>query len=258
MGGIPFLYLTSTIMAAITPAASLTTRQISATGPYAPKTTTSTLLPSHTIYQPSDLSAVPDSLPVVIWGNDACNSTSAKDPYKALNEELASWGAMVFACGPPTPVLALLESDAGKEAWENVDADKIAENPLVLSLAVLDVKHALSTEETRAVVANATKPVFWFSAESAGLVTLDQGKMGVRADFDAVAKGVPAWYGALPGVDGEVLGEGAAGKMGRAGRFWTQWMVGGNQTASEFFVDAAGAESEGWTVVRKGLDVLVL
>ncbi|KZM25563.1 uncharacterized protein EKO05_0001858 [Ascochyta rabiei] len=277
MDGLTFFNLTSTIMAAIasyrpphnTIAISLATRQVSGTGPYAPKTTSSPLLPSHTIYQPSNLSGATESTPVIIWGNNACTST-ASDPYKDLNEELASWGAMVFACGPSAPVLSLLESHA---SFENIDTAKLgmlgtscessalyaaAENPLVLSLAVLDVKPAVSSAETRALAANATKPVFWFSAGAAGFAPLDRNRGGARADFDAVARGVPAWYGALPGADGEVLDEGSAGKMGRAGRFWAQWMVEGNQTASGFFVDAAGAESEGWTVARKGMDVLVL
>lgn len=134
-----------------------------------------------------------------------------------------------------------------------------AEEAQVLSLAVLDTGKTGSTQETRAMAANATVPLFYFSASSGSTAfyALDEPSVRVRADFDAVAEGVPAWYGVLPGTGVEILGEGGAGKMGRAARFWAQWMVGGEQSGSEFFVDAAGAESEGWTVVRKGLDVLV-
>ncbi|KAF2622071.1 hypothetical protein BU25DRAFT_218431 [Macroventuria anomochaeta] len=280
MDTIKFLNLTSSIIAAIsapynsTSATSpLTARQVSGTGPYAPTTTSNPLLPMHTIYQPANLFVVADSVPVIIWGNSICNTMSG-DPYKTLNEELASWGMMVLACGEAASALNTVESQAGKDAWEKVDKEKVgmlgtscagadlytaAEDPRVLSLAILDTGKTSSTAETRAMAANTTKPVFYFSTASTdtGLVSLDHGASGVRADFNAVAKGVPTWYGVLPGTDVEMLSEGSAGKMGRAGRFWAQWMVGGNQSSSEFFVDAAGAESEGWTVVRKGMDVLV-
>lgn len=279
MDAVKFLNLTSAIMAAISApynsssaAPPLTARQVSGTGPYAPITTTNPLLPAHTIYQPSDLSAVADSVPVIIWGNDVCNATTGNDPYKTLNEELASWGMLVLACGASEAALKVVEVRAGKNGWMNVDKEKAgmlgtscagtdlytaAEDPRILSLAVLDTAETLSTQETRAMAANATRPLFYFSTDT-GLGLLGGGASGVRPDFDAVAKGMPAWYGVLPGTDVEMLSEGSAGKMGRAGRFWAQWMVGGNQSSSEFFMNVSGAESEGWTVVRKGMDVLVL
>lgn len=271
------LTLTSTLLVALsfpnaTASALLTTRKASTTGPYPTTTTSFPKLPSHTIYAPSNFSAVPDTIPVLIWGNNACSTTG--DPYKVLNEELASWGMLVLACGAPVSALRTIPSHAGEGEWANIDGQKIgmlgtscggvelytaAEDERVLSLAVLDTGSAsTSTQESRRLAANATKPVLFFSTESASarFVSLDGGE-GVKGEFDAIAKGVPAWYGVLPGTDVGTLDEGGAGKMGRAVRFWAQWMVAGNEMGSEFFVDAAGAESEGWTVVRKGLDVLV-
>lgn len=281
MDTIKLFNITASILAAISApynssstSLPLTARQVSGTGPYNSVTTSSTLLPDHTIYQPSNLTAVTESMPIIVWGNNACNTTSSADPYKTLNEELASWGMLVLTCGSSVSALKVIESQVGRDEWANVDTEKLgmlgtscggadvytaAEDPRVLSLAVLGTGKTSSTEETRTMAANATKPVFYFSATSSvtGLVSLDTPSKGVRTDFDAVAKGVPAWYGVLPGTGMETLSEGSAGKLGRAVRFWAMWMVGGEQSSSEFFVDAVGAESEGWTVVRKGLDVLV-
>lgn len=213
----------------------------------------------------------------MVWGNAACNTTTGRDPYKNLNEELASWGTLVLACGDPEVALKVLENRrqvGGEDEGVSVDMAKVgmlgtscggadlytaAEDARVLSLAVVDAEGVAGSRDTRALAANATKPVFFFSAAPPVVVEgkVGAGVQGIKADFKAVAKGVPAWYGALPGTDVQTLSEGSAGKLGRAARFWAQWMVEGDQRGKEFFIDASGAESEGWTVTRKGLDVLV-
>lgn len=254
-------------------AAHVTTRQLSTTGPYNATTTSLPLLTSHTIYTPLNLSTITGPVPILIWGNNACNTTTSHDPYAALNAELASWGAVVMACGSGVAALHSMAATAEQQAWANVNTAQVGmlgtscggvetytagEDERVLSLAVLDSRVG-STQESRKMAQNATKPVFFFSTALASPDGVGIGTDGgVEGDFDAIAKGVPSWFGVLPGMDDEMMGEGGAGKMGRAGRFWAQWMVSGNQTGSEFFVDASGAESEGWTVMRKGLDILVL
>jgi hypothetical protein len=176
---------------------------------------------------------------------------------------------MVLTCGDATSALSFLADQAGKEQWQKIGTEvgmlgtscagaslfEQGQDPRILSLAIMDTKGAVvDTEDIGKVVANMTKPVFWLSSSADAT---SQGETRVKMDYNAMAKGVPAWYGVLPGTDAQILDEGSAGKMGRAARFWAQWMVDGNETASEFFTSAAGAESEGWTVMRKGMDVLI-
>ena len=281
MPSLNLLNLTSTLLSALhAPLAHQTqpTRQLSGTGPYTPLTTTHALLPHHTLYQPSHLSTLygptpNETVPVVIWANSACNAKTNSDPYAALNAELASWGMLVLACGPAGAALDVVEAQAGTGKWENVDKGRLgmlgtscggkgvyeaARDRRVLSLAVLETEEGKGGADTVALATGMTKPVFYFHASEAAteVGVLDSSTAGARRDYEAVARGIPAWYGALPGTDVQTLSEGSAGKLGRAVRFWAQWMVGGEQEGKEFFLEAAGAESEGWTVVRKGMDVL--
>ena len=280
MPSLNLLNLTSLLSAIHAPHAlqNQPTRQLSGSGPYAPLTTTHALLPHHTLYQPAHLSTLYGPTPnetvtVVIWANSACNTKTNNDPYSALNAELASWGMLVLACGLAGAALDAVEAQAGTGAWESVDKGRLgmlgtscggkdvytaAQDRRVLSLAVLETEDGKGGAETVALATNMTKPVFYFHASEAAteVGVLDSGTSGTRRDYEAVVRGIPAWYGALPGTDVQTLSEGSAGKLGRAVRFWAQWMVGGEQEGKEFFLEAAGAESEGWTVARKGMDVL--
>ena len=280
MPSLNLLNLTSLLSAIHAPHALQTqpTRQLSGSGPYAPLTTTHALLPHHTLYQPAHLSTLygptpNETVPVVIWANNACNTKTNNDPYSALNAELASWGMLVLACGPASAALDVVEAQAGTGAWESVEKGRLgmlgtscggkgvytaAQDRRVLSLAGLQTEVGQGGADTVALATNMTKPVFYFHATEAAteVGVLDSSTSGTRRDYEAVAKGIPAWYGALPGTDVQTLSEGSAGKLGRAVRFWAQWMVGGEQEGKEFFLGGAGAESEGWTVARKGMDVL--
>ncbi|KAG9199690.1 hypothetical protein G6514_008245 [Epicoccum nigrum] len=282
MPSLNFLNLPSTLLSALHAPHALQetqpTRQLSSTGPYTPLITTYALLPHHTLYQPSHLSTLygptpNETVPVVIWANSVCNAKTNNDPYAALNAELASWGMLVLACGPAGAALDVVEAQAGQGAWESVDKGRLgmvgtscggkgvyaaAQDKRVLSLAVLEAEDGKGGADAGALAARMTQPVFYFHASEAAteVGVLDSGTSGTRRDFEAVAKGIPAWYGALPGTDVQTLSEGSAEKLGRAVRFWAQWMVGGEQEGKEFFLEASGAESEGWTVVRKGMDVL--
>lgn len=282
MPSLNFLNLTSTLLSALHGPHALhtqPTRHLSGTGPYTPLTTTHALLPHHTLYQPAHLSTLygpspNETVPVVIWANTACNPKTNNDPYSVLNAELASWGMLVLACGPASAALDVVEAQAGTGAWESVDKARLgmlgtscggqgvyasSQDKRVLSLAVLETEEGgKGGADTVALATRMTKPVFYFHASEAAteVGVLDSSTVGARRDYEAVAKGIPAWYGALPGTDVQTLSEGSAGKVGRAVRFWAQWMVGGEQEGKEFFLEAAGAESEGWTVVRKGMDVL--
>ncbi|KAF3001801.1 hypothetical protein E8E13_002439 [Curvularia kusanoi] len=300
----PSLGLLSSLLSTLTSttpssssSSSSTTHSLIGTGPYAPTTSTSPALPRHLIYQPTTLSTMygpdaNDSIPVIIWANNACTKTT--DPYAKLNSELASWGMLVLACGPSSSALAALDKYAGVEGsdWASIEKDGVgmlgtscggagvyaaANDSRVLSLGILDsgvgtgagkgVSNSGSAggreQDTTSLAKSATKPVFYFQTSplyisgTKDAVSGTQEISPVEKYFNAVAKGVPAWYGVLPGSDVQTLSEGSAGKLGRAVRFWAMWMVGGQQQdAKAFFVDARGAESEGWTVVRKGMGVL--
>jgi len=71
------------------------------TGPFKAIMAQDSSLPTHTIFRPSDLSAVGKKqglLPIVAWGNGAC----ANSPWEHVNflSEIASHGFLVIAIGP--------------------------------------------------------------------------------------------------------------------------------------------------------------
>lgn len=258
---------------------SLLPRSLTTTGPHPPLTTTHPNL-THTVYVPAALASLAAPVPAIVWANDACATTTTagierEDPYAQLNREVASWGFAVFACGEAVDAVGVLSGEARDGgAWARVESGAVgmlgsrcggagvyaaAEDARVLSLAVLDVSgEGTSTEETRRRAASATKPVFFFKNSAVTPSAGAQGE-GTRADFVAVAQGVPAWFGVLPGTDAETLKEGGAGKLGRAVRFWASWMLKGEEGrgGSAFFTEE-GAEGEGWTGEGRGLGVLVL
>lgn len=267
--------LTSTIMAAISayhqpynvssPSKSLTARQFSlpSTGPYPAISTTTPSLPEFTLYQPQNLSSVVEPVRIIVWGNSACEKDST-DQYAEVNLELASQGFMVMACGDTTTVLNFITAKAGINGYEKLSKDRIgllgtscggaavyehAEDPRIASLAIFDAGNA-TTDGTHERAANTTKPVFWFVTDETEVAT-----QGItKPEYDAVEEGVPAWMGMLPGTDVKTLGEGGAGKVGRVADMWANWVLKGNATAGEYFLEATGAESEGWSVMRKSLE----
>ncbi|HEX5226350.1 MAG TPA: hypothetical protein VFW44_01510 [Bryobacteraceae bacterium] len=57
-------------------------------------------LPTHTIYRPKDLTALgAQKLPIIAWGEGACANNGAF--YKNFLVEIASYGFLVIATGPP-------------------------------------------------------------------------------------------------------------------------------------------------------------
>ncbi len=57
-------------------------------------------LPTHTIYRPKDLAALHgQKLPIIAWGEGGCSNNGAF--YKNFLGEIASYGFLVIATGPP-------------------------------------------------------------------------------------------------------------------------------------------------------------
>lgn len=54
-------------------------------------------LSSHTVYRPADLAAVPFDMPIVLWGNGGCRSTSREFSY--FLHQMASYGYFIVARG---------------------------------------------------------------------------------------------------------------------------------------------------------------
>jgi dienelactone hydrolase len=80
-------------------------------------------LPTHTLYHPAELSALP-KLPIVAWGNGACWNVG--NAFRWFLSDIASYGYLVIAVGPisqdplagrmPTPMAPLPPSNAGTVA----------------------------------------------------------------------------------------------------------------------------------------------
>ncbi len=58
-------------------------------------------LPTHTIYRPAKLKAVPGKLPIVAWGNGGCINTGNR--FRHFLTEISSHGYLVIAIGPIGP-----------------------------------------------------------------------------------------------------------------------------------------------------------
>ena len=72
-------------------------------------------LPTHTIYRPKDLAALHgQKLPIIAWGEGGCSNNGAF--YKNFLGEIASYGFLVIATGPPQPPGAAGNPGAGRDA----------------------------------------------------------------------------------------------------------------------------------------------
>ncbi len=69
-------------------------------------------LPTHTIYRPKDLAALHgQKLPIIAWGEGGCSNNGAF--YKNFLGEIASYGFLVIATGPPQATRAAGNPGAG-------------------------------------------------------------------------------------------------------------------------------------------------
>ena len=56
-------------------------------------------LAGHTIYRPSNLAAVADDMPIVVWGNGACSGNGTW--FQEFLTPLSAHGVLVIASGTP-------------------------------------------------------------------------------------------------------------------------------------------------------------
>ncbi len=72
-------------------------------------------LPTHTIYRPKDLAALHgQKLPIIAWGEGGCSNNGAF--YKNFLGEIASYGFLAIATGPPQAPRAAGNPGAGRDA----------------------------------------------------------------------------------------------------------------------------------------------
>ena len=60
---------------------------------------TDSRLPNHTVYRPSNLNAVTDDMPIVVWGNGACRADGTW--FQEFLTPLSAHGVLVIASGNP-------------------------------------------------------------------------------------------------------------------------------------------------------------
>jgi dienelactone hydrolase len=109
-------------------------QQDSGTGPYAPGSyKTDGSLSGHTIYYPTK-STGDTTMPVLVWGNGACNTDGRSN--SALLKQIASFGFLAIAEGSPNggglsnastmkTAIDWITKAAGTGAYMNVDASRI-------------------------------------------------------------------------------------------------------------------------------------
>ena len=81
-------------------------------GPYPAKLSTEASLPKHVIYAPIKPPPAGLKMPVLIWGNGGC--TSSGTPYGAFLNEVASYGYLAIANGPPGGAPPTLDVPRGR------------------------------------------------------------------------------------------------------------------------------------------------
>lgn len=85
------------------------------TGPYPAVMEQDPSLPTHTIYRPKDLTALHgQKLPIIAWGEGGCSNNGAF--YKNFLGEIASYGFLAIATGPPQAPRSAGNPNAGREA----------------------------------------------------------------------------------------------------------------------------------------------
>jgi hypothetical protein len=74
------------------------------TGPFPAILETDPSLPTHTVYRPQNLSKVKEKLPIIAWGNGSCADNGLS--HRNFLMEIASYGFLAIAIGPPKPAPA--------------------------------------------------------------------------------------------------------------------------------------------------------
>jgi hypothetical protein len=241
-------------------------------------------LPQWTVYRPEMLGG--EQLhPVLAWGNGGCLRNGTL--YGNWLLELASWGYIVLADGPPTaagsdPVGAGMRAGADGKVLTGAMDWLIAENDrpcsqyykkvatTKLSVAgqscggLMALASAGDKRVTTAIIGNSGL----FAANQATYSALhgpiayliggpnDVAYQNAERDFMNINT-VPLFYGNMNVGHGGTWNQANGGEFGRVGKGWLDWQLKGDMTASKMFVgpdcDLCKSPSM-WTVKRKMLD----
>lgn len=250
--------------------------------------TSATSLPTHTIFQPQDLSKFgnKNKLPIIAWGNGACFDS----PWEHVNflNEVASHGFLVIAIGTmpkQTDVRSkshkLLDAidwaiaqnaDPNSPYFQKLDTQKIAVSGMSCGgLQTLEV--AGDPRITTVGVFNSG--VLGNGGGMPGMPQVTKAKLneikvptlyllGGKSDI-AYGNGmddferinhVPVFVGNLEVGHGGTYGQPYGGEFARAATAWYKWQLKGDQEAGKLFSGKTPglAKSEGWVVEKKNMD----
>ncbi|MFC5193684.1 alpha/beta hydrolase-fold protein [Algoriphagus aquatilis] len=250
--------------------------------------TSATSFPTHTIFQPQDLSKFgnKNKLPIIAWGNGACFDS----PWEHVNflNEVASHGFLVIAIGTmpkQTDVRSkshkLLDAidwaiaqnaDPNSPYFQKLDTQKIAVSGMSCGgLQTLEV--AGDPRITTVGVFNSG--VLGNGGGMPGMPQVTKAKLneikvptlyllGGKSDI-AYGNGmddferinhVPVFVGNLEVGHGGTYGQPYGGEFARVATAWYKWQLKGDQEAGKLFSGKTPglAKSEGWVVEKKNMD----
>ncbi len=250
--------------------------------------TSATSLPTHTIFQPQDLSKFgnKNKLPIIAWGNGACFDS----PWEHVNflNEVASHGFLVIALGTmpkQTDVRSkshkLLDAidwaigqnaDPNSPYFQKLDTQKIAVSGMSCGgLQTLEV--AGDPRITTVGVFNSG--VLGNGGGMPGMPQVTKAKLneikvptlyllggksdiayGNGMDDFARINHVPIFVGNLEVGHGGTYGQPYGGEFARVATAWYKWQLKGDQEAGKLFSGKTPglAKSEGWVVEKKNMD----
>lgn len=250
--------------------------------------TSATSLPTHTIFQPQDLSKFgnKNKLPIIAWGNGACFDS----PWEHVNflNEVASHGFLVIAIGTmpkQTDVRSkshkLLDAidwaiaqnaDPNSPYFQKLDTQKIAVSGMSCGgLQTLEV--AGDPRITTVGVFNSG--VLGNGGGMPGMPQVTKAKLneikvptlyllggksdiayGNGMDDFARINHVPIFVGNLEVGHGGTYGQPYGGEFARVATAWYKWQLKGDQEAGKLFSGKTPglAKSEGWVVEKKNMD----
>ena len=263
------------------------------TGPFKAVMVQDRSLPTHTIFRPSDMSAVGKTqarLPIVAWGNGAC----ANSPWEHLNflSEIASHGFLVIAVGPmPTDdkprgrgtTKASLMNDAINWAIAQnanasspyagkLDTSKIAvagmscgglqaletaPDPRVSTVMVCNSGIFINPRGAMGGMPNLAKDQL--KKLHTPVIYILGGKKDIAYengmdDFKQIA-GLPAFAANLEVGHGGTYAQPHGGDFAKVATAWLQWQLKGDKTAAAMFEgESCGvSKMEGWKVEKKNI-----
>ncbi|MBC6366271.1 alpha/beta hydrolase-fold protein [Algoriphagus sp. AK58] len=251
--------------------------------------TSATSLPTHTLFQPQDLSKFggKDKLPVIAWGNGACFDS----PFEHVNflNEVASHGFLVIAIGTMPKQMDLRSkshklldaidwaiaqnADPNSPYFQKLDTQKIAVSgmscgglqtlevagdPRITTIGVFN-SGVLGNpgggmpgmpQVTKEQLNNIKVPTLYLLGGKSDIA------YGNGMDDFAKINHVPIFVGNLEVGHGGTYGQPYGGEFARVATAWYQWQLKGDQEASKLFMgkNPGLAKSEGWVTENKNMD----